>query len=122
MLHIQTLWKRTDSVATIEKVRVRANSKPSFNREIISKIQKRDKGYSRYRKSSLETDKDNFKTSKISLQMMLHRKHSLRKKCPYSELFWSAFSRIRTEYGEILRSECGKTRTRITPHTDTFTQ
>ena len=28
---------------------------------------------------------------------------TLRKKCPYSELFWSAFSRIRTEYGEILR-------------------
>ena len=28
---------------------------------------------------------------------------ALRKKCPYSELFWSAFSRIRTEYGEILR-------------------
>ena len=27
----------------------------------------------------------------------------LRKKCPYSELFWSAFSHIRTEYGEILR-------------------
>ena len=26
---------------------------------------------------------------------------SLRKKCPYSELFWSIFSRIRTEYGEI---------------------
>ena len=29
---------------------------------------------------------------------------SLRKKCPYSELFWSAlsaFSRIRIEYGEI---------------------
>ena len=23
------------------------------------------------------------------------------KKCPYSELFWSAFSRIQTEYGEI---------------------
>ena len=28
---------------------------------------------------------------------------SLREKCPYSELFWSAFSRIQTEYGEILR-------------------
>ena len=26
---------------------------------------------------------------------------SLRKKCPYSELFWPAFSRIRTEDGEI---------------------
>ena len=28
---------------------------------------------------------------------------TLRKKCPYAELFWSVFSRIRTEYGEILR-------------------
>ena len=46
----------------------------------------------------------------------------LRKKCPYSELFWSAFSRLRTEYGVSLRiqSECGKMRTRITPNTDTF--
>ena len=26
---------------------------------------------------------------------------ALREKCPYSELFLSAFSRIRTEYGEI---------------------
>ena len=24
----------------------------------------------------------------------------MRKTCPYSDLFWSAFSRIRTEYGE----------------------
>ena len=28
---------------------------------------------------------------------------SLREKCPYSEFFWSIFSLIRTEYGEILR-------------------
>ena len=28
---------------------------------------------------------------------------SLREKCPYSKLFWSVFSRIRTEYGQILR-------------------
>ena len=26
---------------------------------------------------------------------------SLHKMCPYLELFWSVFSRIRTEYGEI---------------------
>ena len=46
---------------------------------------------------------------------------SLRKKCLYSELFWSVFSRIPTEYGEALRisqSECGKMRTRITPNTE----
>ena len=35
----------------------------------------------------------------VSLQ--LYKELTLRKKCPYSELFWSAFSCIRTEYGEI---------------------
>ena len=30
-------------------------------------------------------------------------RRSLRKKCPYSEFFWSLFSHIRTDYGEILR-------------------
>ena len=28
---------------------------------------------------------------------------ALRKNCRYSEFFWSVFSRIRTEYSEILR-------------------
>ena len=31
------------------------------------------------------------------------KKYTLREKCLYSELFWFAFSRIWTEYGEILR-------------------
>ena len=39
----------------------------------------------------------------IWLIYMLFITWSLREKCPYSKLFWSAFSRIRTEYGEILR-------------------
>ena len=43
---------------------------------------------------------------------------SLRKKCPYSELFWSASSRIWTEYGDI--RSIAKIRTRITPNTDIF--
>ena len=33
--------------------------------------------------------------------MKLVAKVSLRKECPYCELFWSSFSRIRTAYGEI---------------------
>ena len=51
---------------------------------------------------------------------------TLRKKCPHSELFWSAFSRIRTEYreryGVSLRIQCEyeKIRTRITLNRDTF--
>ena len=38
--------------------------------------------------------------------------NSLHEKCPYSELFWSVFSRIQSEYQKIW--------TRITPNTDTF--
>ena len=34
---------------------------------------------------------------------IFYARYPLRDKCPYSELFWSVFSRIRTEYGEILR-------------------
>ena len=45
----------------------------------------------------------------------------LRKKCPHSELFWSAFSRIRTEYRDVgCQTGCGKMWTRIIPNTDTF--
>ena len=33
--------------------------------------------------------------------LYFYSKGSLRKMCPYSELFWLAFSYIRTEYGEI---------------------
>ena len=35
-----------------------------------------------------------------------------REKCPYSELLWSAFSRIRTEYREILLISMYSVRTR----------
>ena len=31
------------------------------------------------------------------------KQDALRKNSPYSKLIWSAFSRIRTEYGKILR-------------------
>ena len=46
-----------------------------------------------------------------------HLSYPLQEKCAYSEFFWSVFSRIWTEYGEILR---GKIRTRKISNTDTF--
>ena len=39
----------------------------------------------------------------VTYHFTLGRKFRLRKKCSYSELFWSVFSRIWTEYGDILR-------------------
>ena len=52
-------------------------------------------------------------------------KRTLRKRCPYLELFWSVFSRIRTEYREIRSISRYSVRMRenvnqITPNTDTF--
>ena len=47
----------------------------------------------------------------------------MREKSPYSEFFWSEFSRICTDYGEYtlrIQFECGKIRTRKNPNTDTF--
>ena len=50
---------------------------------------------------------------------------TLRVKCPYSEFFWSAFPafELNTERYVVslcIKFECGKMRTRKTPHTDTF--
>ena len=55
----------------------------------------------------------------------VYKQVALRKKCPYSELFWSVFPGfgLNTERYEVflrIQSECGKIRTRITPNTDTF--
>ena len=38
----------------------------------------------------------------IKKTYLLKQIHALRGKCPYSELFWSVFPRIRTGYGQIL--------------------
>ena len=49
--------------------------------------------------------------------------HKLREKCPNAEFFWSTFSRIWTEYGNLnlcIQSKCKKIRTRKTPYLDNF--
>ena len=64
--------------------------------------------------------------SRVSLLLLSKfRTCTLRKNCPYSEFFWSEFSRIRTEHGEIrstllIQSERRKIEIRRTPNTDTF--
>ena len=39
----------------------------------------------------------------LNVRILENPTPTLREKCSYSELFWSTFSRIRTEYEEILR-------------------
>ena len=50
---------------------------------------------------------------------------ALREKCPITEFFWSVFSRIRTEYGDLRSKFCpnvGKYGPEKIPYLDSFTQ
>ena len=69
--------REIDFVASVEKVRVKVNSKSWFDKEIISALQKRDKLRSEYKRSGLETSKDNFRTATIFCHKMLHKKKDL---------------------------------------------
>ena len=71
----------TNFKAPSKKVRVKANSKPSFDDEITLAIQRRDKLYKNFKHSGLETDKDDFKVAKMHLQKMMLKK----KKCYFEE-------------------------------------
>ena len=50
---------------------MKANSKPWFDNQIISAIQKRDKLLKKFRHSGVETDKGNFKVTKMHLHKMI---------------------------------------------------
>ena len=53
---------------------MKANSKPWFDNQIVSAIQRLDKLYKKFKHSGLETDKDNFKVAKMHLQKMILKK------------------------------------------------
>ena len=56
---------------------MKVNSKPWFDNQIVSAIQRRDKLCKKFKHSGLETDKDNFKVAKMHLKkMMLKKKKS----------------------------------------------
>ena len=59
---------------------MKANSKPWFDNQIMSAIQRWDGLYRKFKHSGHETDKDNFKVAKMHLQKMI-----LKKKKSYSE-------------------------------------
>ena len=53
---------------------MKANSKPWFDNQIVSAIQRRYKLYKKFKYSDVKTDKDNFKVAKIILQKMILKK------------------------------------------------
>ena len=61
-------------IAPSKKIRVKANSKPWFDNQVVSAIQRRDKLYKKFKYSGLETDRDNFKVAKMHLRKMILKK------------------------------------------------
>ena len=53
---------------------MKVNSKPWFDNQIVSAIQRQDKLYKKFKNSGLETDKDNFEFAKLHLQKMILKK------------------------------------------------
>ena len=53
---------------------MRANSKPWLDSQIVSAIPRRDKLYKKFKHSGLETNKDNFKVTKMHLQKVILKK------------------------------------------------
>ena len=53
---------------------MKADSKPWFDNQIVSAIQKRDKLYKKFKHPGLETDEENFKVAKMHLQKMILKK------------------------------------------------
>ena len=62
-----------NSIAPSKKIRVKANSEPWFDNQIVSAIQRRDKLYKKFKNSGLETD-NNFEVAKMHLQKTIMKK------------------------------------------------
>ena len=60
--------------AQIRKLRVKADSKPWIDSEIISAIRRRDKLFKKYNESGFETGNDHFQSAKMALQKAISKK------------------------------------------------
>ena len=61
-------------IAPSKKIKVKTNSRPWFDNQIVSTVQRRDKLCKKLKHFGLETDKDNFKIDKMHLQKMILKK------------------------------------------------
>ena len=62
------------SIAPIKNVRVKANTKHLFDSELITEINKHRKLYEKYKNSGMETNMNNFRAARFSLQKTIQRK------------------------------------------------
>ena len=90
-------------IAPSKKIKVKANSKPWFDNQIVSAIQRWDKIYKTFKHSGLETDKNNFEVAAMHFHKMI-----LKKKKSYFEEKLGKNRNKPKEYWKTLKS--GKAR------------
>ena len=71
---IYTFVETINFLASVKKIRLKANSKSWLHNQIVSSIQRCVKLYKNFKHFGLETDKDNVKVTKMYLQKMILRK------------------------------------------------
>ena len=66
-----------DKIAPLKEIRVKGNSKPWFDAEVIDRIQVRDKLRKKYNKTKLQIDYDNFKNAQKQAKKIVKRKKNV---------------------------------------------
>ena len=72
-----------DSVSPIRALRVKSNTKPWFDIDVLNAFRNCDKHYKKFKQSSRETDKDNFKYANLfhlKKLLIIRKSFTLRKK------------------------------------------
>ena len=63
-----------DSLCTSKKIRIKGNTKPWFDQEVISIVNKRDACSKKFKSSELETDKNILRATKQLLKTAIQKK------------------------------------------------
>ena len=63
-----------NSLCLSKKIRIKCNTKPWFDLEVISIVNKRDAFYKKFKSSGLETDKDIWRATKQFLKTTIQKK------------------------------------------------
>ena len=63
-----------DFVAPIRTSRVKSNTKPWFENDVLNAIRNHDKHYRKFKRSGKEVDKGNFKCAKLLLKKVINKK------------------------------------------------
>ena len=65
---VTKFFSETDSFSQIRTLRVKSNTKPWFDIDVLSAIRNCDKHYKKFKQQGRETDKGIFKYAKLSLK------------------------------------------------------